>query len=97
MTSLPREAFVALGRGRLTFDVAAAMTVTAPALFIGSARPFSDLLSVKGHCPAWYVGRVVGSGHKLQLLVPRQVNAMTDRFLELVEAGFPAEGPDTTF
>jgi len=90
MTSLPREVFVALGTSRLGFDdVAAAKGVTAPALFVGSARPFCDLASVRANCPGWYLGRVVGSGHKLQLLVPDQVNAMIDRFLSLVDAGFP--------
>lgn len=33
------------------------------------------------------VGQVVGSGHYLMLSVPDQVEAMLDRFLELVEAG----------
>lgn len=33
------------------------------------------------------VGQVVGSGRYLMLSVPDQVEAMLDRFLELVEAG----------
>jgi pimeloyl-ACP methyl ester carboxylesterase len=98
MTTLAREVFVALGQGRLAFDgVAAARGVSVPALFIGAARPFSDLANVRRECPRWYVGRVVGSGHTLQLLVPDQVNAMIDRFLAQVEAGFPDESPEATF
>lgn len=33
-----------------------------------------------------FVGKVVGSGHWLTLVVPDQVNAMLDRFLELASA-----------
>jgi len=37
--------------------------------------------------PDAMVGQVVGSGHYLMLSIPAQVNAMLDRFLEVVEAG----------
>jgi hypothetical protein len=33
------------------------------------------------------IGSVVGSGHWLTLVVPDQVNAMLDRFLELATPG----------
>lgn len=35
------------------------------------------------------MARVVGWGHIVQLVVPEQVNAMIDRFLELLPTGEP--------
>ncbi len=51
------------------------------------AKAPSDLQRLLELQPDALVGQVVGSGHYLMLSVPDQVNAMLDRFLELVEAG----------
>lgn len=91
MASCPRAIFLAMGRSVLAFDQAAASdAITAPTLFVASSRPWIDLSSIRRRRPDWYVGRAVGTGHFLQLLVPEQVNAMIDRFLQQVGAGFPA-------
>lgn len=57
--------------------------VRCPVLAVSATAPvdyerFQDLL------PEALVGKVAGSGHWLTLSVPDQVNAMLDRFLELV-------------
>lgn len=91
MASCPREIFLAMGRSVLAFDQAAAADrITAPTLFIASSRPWIELSSIRRRRPDWYLGRAVGTGHFLQLLAPEQVNAMIDRFLAQVAAGFPA-------
>jgi pimeloyl-ACP methyl ester carboxylesterase len=51
-----------------------------PALSVGAIIP-NDLERLGSLCGDLHVGRVVGSGHFLQLEVPEQVNAMLDRFL----------------
>jgi pimeloyl-ACP methyl ester carboxylesterase len=59
-----------------------------PLLYIHAKAP-SDLQRLRELRPDALVGQVVGSGHYLMLSVPDQVNAMLDRFLEVVEAGPP--------
>jgi len=88
MASCPREIFLAMGRGFIAYDLAATSdSITAPTLFIGSSRPFVDLNTVRARRPEWFLGRTVGAGHFLQLLVPEQVNAMIDHFLAQVARG----------
>ena len=60
--------------------------VRCPLLYIHAKAP-SDLQRLLELRPDAMVGQVVGSGHYLMLSVPDQVDAMLDRFLELVEAG----------
>jgi pimeloyl-ACP methyl ester carboxylesterase len=96
MASCPREIFLAMGRGFIAYDLAAASdSITAPTLFIGSSRPFVDLNSVRARRPEWFLGRTVGAGHFHQLLVPEQVNAMIDHFLGQIDRGITKaqEGP----
>ena len=56
-----------------------------PLLNIHATTP-TDLQRLRDLRPDALVGQVVGSGHYPMLTVPHQVNAMLDRFLEVVEA-----------
>jgi len=56
-----------------------------PLLYVHAKVP-TDLQRLVELRPDAMVGQVVGSGHFLMLSVPDQVNAMLDRFLELVVA-----------
>ena len=94
MAACPREVFLAMGEGVLAWDQkAAALQITVPTLFIASSRPFIDLGTLHAACPSWYLGRTIGAGHFHQLVVPDQVNAMIERFLEQIASGFPAAQP----
>jgi pimeloyl-ACP methyl ester carboxylesterase len=85
MGATPAHVFLAMAEGVLAFDSrAAARAVQVPSLLVLASRPFADPDEVEKLGPNWQVGRVVGSGHFLQLVVPDQVNAMLDRFLELL-------------
>ncbi|HEX6509354.1 MAG TPA: hypothetical protein VF221_17130 [Chloroflexota bacterium] len=53
-------------------------------LLVVSARAPVDIDRLRDLKPEALVGRVVGSGHWLTLAVPHQVNAMLDRFLEII-------------
>jgi pimeloyl-ACP methyl ester carboxylesterase len=87
MAATPAQVFLAMGEGVLAFDSwAAAMACTVPVLLILAARPFVDPAALSTLPATWQVGRVVGAGHFLQLVVPDQVNAMLDRYLELLPA-----------
>jgi pimeloyl-ACP methyl ester carboxylesterase len=55
-----------------------------PLLYVHARTP-SDLERLAELRPDALVGQVVGSGHFLMLTVPDQVDAMLDRFLEVVE------------
>jgi len=59
--------------------------VRCPVLYIHSKAP-SDLQRLMELRPDAMIGQVIGSGHYVMLSVPDQVNAMLDRFLEVVEA-----------
>ncbi|HEX9235018.1 MAG TPA: alpha/beta hydrolase [Actinomycetota bacterium] len=55
-----------------------------PLLYVHAKAP-PDLQRLQELRPDAMVGQVIGSGHYLMLSVPEQVNAMLDRFLEVVE------------
>lgn len=57
-----------------------------PLLYIHAKAP-TDLERLLELRPDAMVGQVIGSGHYLMLSAADQVNAMLERFLELVEAG----------
>jgi len=87
--SVPKEVYVQGVRSVVGIDVRAmALAVTIPTLFIGSSLPWIDLGRVHELRPDWFIGRTVGAGHFHHLLVPEQVNAMIERFLSSVNAGF---------
>ena len=55
-----------------------------PILYVHAKAP-ADLKRFAELRPDAMLGQVVGSGHFLNLTVPEQVNAMLDRFVEIVE------------
>ena len=58
----------------------------APSLYIAADEPSprSDVARLKELAPGLLYGQTVGSGHFCQLEVPGQVNAMIDRFVQLL-------------
>jgi pimeloyl-ACP methyl ester carboxylesterase len=92
--AVPKEVYIPGVKSVVGADVCAtALAVTVPTLFIGSSLPWIDLGRVHELRPDWFLGRTVGAGHFHHLLVPDQVNAMIDRFLASVDAGFPEAAP----
>lgn len=76
-----------MGQTVLGFDAGtAAIECSVPSLFILADRPFSTPAMIAALGSNWRVGQVVGSGHFVQVFAPAQVNAMVDRFLELLPA-----------
>ena len=66
---------------------------TYPLLFIHAMVP-SDLARLKQLRPDAIVASVAGSGHYMTLIVPDQVNAMLDRFMDIVASTLePAAEP----
>ena len=57
--------------------------VQCPVLLVSAIAPV-DVERFRELQPEAFIGKVVGSGHWLTLSVPDQVNAMLDRFLEIV-------------
>ncbi len=92
--AVPKQAYVPGVRSIVGVDVARlAAAVAVPALFIASSLPWIRPDRVHELLPSWYLGRTVGAGHFHHLLVPGQVNAMIERFLASVAAGFGAAAP----
>lgn len=68
-------------------DFSADLTaVQCPLLYVQATAP-TDLARLSVLRPDAVVGRVVGSGHWMMLTVPDQVNAMLDRFFDLLPHG----------
>ena len=77
----------ACGKTVLTFNAAeAAVACKVPSLFLLADRPFTDPETLASLGPNWRVGQVVGAGHFIHMVQPGQVNAMIERFLELLPA-----------
>jgi len=82
---VPTYASSAMQRTVVGFDAAeAAVRCNVPTLFILADQPFTDRDTLDRLGPNWRIAKVVGSGHFIQLVVPDQVNAMIDRFIELL-------------
>ena len=62
-------------------DAAALARCQVPLLYVDAGTPNADLERVVSANPSIVLGRTVGSGHFSQLVCPRQVNAMLERFL----------------
>lgn len=58
--------------------------VRCPLLVVMAPQSPVDVERLRDLQPEAFVGRVVGSGHSLTLVVPDQVNAMLDRFMEIL-------------
>jgi pimeloyl-ACP methyl ester carboxylesterase len=61
-----------------------------PVLYIDTGTPNADLQRFGELCPQLVIGKIVGSGHFLELEVPEQVNAMIERFLAITLSAAPA-------
>jgi pimeloyl-ACP methyl ester carboxylesterase len=91
---VPKEAYVAGVRSIVGVDVAElARAVNVPTLFIASSLPWLRPDRVHQLRPDWYLGRTIGAGHFHHLFVPDQVNAMIERFLASIGAGFTQAAP----
>ncbi|SCL35055.1 Pimeloyl-ACP methyl ester carboxylesterase [Micromonospora nigra] len=66
-------------------DAAALARWDRPLLFVGSNSPYADYARLAQLAPQVSIGQTVGSGHFVQLEVPRQIDAMLDRFLEITD------------
>jgi len=85
MAGLPERTALAMGQTVIDFDSAeAAVRCRVPSLLILADRPFTTPPTIASLGPNWRIGQVVGAGHFVQLVAPAQVNAMVDRFIELV-------------
>ncbi len=85
MLAVPEHVSAPMRQAVLGFDAgAAAARCRIPALFLLADRPFTDAETLASLGPSWRVGQVVGAGHFIQMIADEQVNAMIDRFLEIV-------------
>lgn len=86
ITATPQFVVVSIWEnGFFNYDTAAAARACrVPALYIGAGSPNIDLDRFGELYPQLMTAKTVGSGHFNQLVVPDQVNAMIERFLELV-------------
>jgi pimeloyl-ACP methyl ester carboxylesterase len=85
MGATPEHAVGRMGQTVLGFDAgAAAIECSVPSLVILADRPFTTPAMIAALGPNWRVGQVVGAGHFVQVFAAAQVNAMVDRFLELL-------------
>jgi pimeloyl-ACP methyl ester carboxylesterase len=80
----PEMAALIMQEGMATDGSDALARVRCPLLMVTAAQSPVDFERFRDLQPAALVGRVVGSGHWLTLAVPDQVNAMLDRFLEIM-------------
>jgi pimeloyl-ACP methyl ester carboxylesterase len=84
MSSAPQHVVVSAFEGLRDYDpTEASGGLAVPAVYIAAdeARPRSDMARFHELAPRILYGKTVGSGHFCQLEVPRQINAMIERFL----------------
>jgi pimeloyl-ACP methyl ester carboxylesterase len=86
MARMPRHVPAAFMRDLMSSDYAAEVSAaTCPLLYVHATAP-ADLERLRRLQPDALIGCVVGSGHWVALQVPDQVNAMLDRFLQIIAA-----------
>jgi pimeloyl-ACP methyl ester carboxylesterase len=83
IAAAPGRVAAPLMRDVMTLDFSQFLTGSFPLLYVHAGVP-ADLMRLRELRPDVLVGSVVGSGHWLMLEVPDQVNAMLDRFLQIV-------------
>ena len=65
-------------------DASAAIEASrVPIAYIGAASPMADVNRFRQLRPDLIVGQTIGSGHFSPLIVPDQINAMLERFIEI--------------
>jgi pimeloyl-ACP methyl ester carboxylesterase len=87
MTAAPQHVMAAAYAGLADYDAAAvASRLKAPILYVTANEPSprADMDRLGELVPHLLRGQTVGSGHFCQLEVPEQVNAMIDRFFDIL-------------
>jgi pimeloyl-ACP methyl ester carboxylesterase len=84
----PAQIAAPLMRDVMSTDFSQYLTGSYPLLYVHAGVP-TDLTHLRELRPDVLLGSVVGSGHWMMLAVPDQVNAMLDRFLQIVESRAP--------
>lgn len=83
MAATEPHVFLAMARGVLAYDGAAtSLACGLPAMHVLGPHPFVAPGAIEALGPNWWVGRVVGVGHFMQMLGTDQVHPMIDRFME---------------
>jgi pimeloyl-ACP methyl ester carboxylesterase len=85
MTAVPQHVIAGAWQGLLKWDGAAATAACkVPALYVAASTSRTDLTRMRELCPPLVTAQVAGAGHFAQLEVPEQINAMLDRFFQIV-------------
>lgn len=85
MSSPPRHVLVELTRALIAWDGLPALArLKRPLLYIGSRRPLTGQAAMLASSPWVQYAQAAGSGHFLTLIVPEQINAMLERWLEVL-------------
>jgi pimeloyl-ACP methyl ester carboxylesterase len=87
----PEMAASIMQEGMATDGSESLARVRCPLLVVMAPQSLVDVEGLRALQPEALIGRVVGSGHWLTLAVPEQVNAMLDRFLEIMALHGTAE------
>ena len=88
IAAAPTQIAAPLMRDVMTEDFSQFLTGSFPLLYVHASAP-AVLARVQELRPDVLLGAVVGSGHWMMLEVPNQVNAMLDRFLQIVASRSP--------
>jgi pimeloyl-ACP methyl ester carboxylesterase len=81
----PQHVLASSFRNHVTeYDASAAIEASRlPIAYIGAASPLADVNRFRQLRPDLIVGQTIGSGHFSPRLVPDQINAMLERFVEI--------------
>jgi pimeloyl-ACP methyl ester carboxylesterase len=85
IAAAPPQIAAPLMRDVMTSDFSQFLTGKYPLLYVHARVP-TDLARLRELRPDVLLGSVVGAGHWMMLEVPDQVNAMLDRFLQIIES-----------
>jgi pimeloyl-ACP methyl ester carboxylesterase len=88
IAAVPTRIAAPLMRDVMTLDFSQFLTGSYPLLYVHARVP-ADLTRLRELRPDVLLGTVVGAGHWMMLEVPDQVNAMLDRFLQIVDSRAP--------
>ncbi|MEX0826169.1 MAG: alpha/beta hydrolase [Acidimicrobiia bacterium] len=84
LANTPQEVVASCLESTVAFDSEGAATeCRMPILYVSSGPWFADVGRFRDLCPQLVTAQTMGSGHYHHLEVPRQVNALLDRFLEI--------------